>query len=985
MSIVKPGDEGRHSRSVPWLLVLVAAGLAGNYFKYPLFLNIDFLFGSVFSMLALQFFGLRGGVLAAALVSSYTYLLWNHPYAIVVMTAEAAVVGWLMARRKMGMLLADSIYWIVLGMPLAFVCYHLMMKTSLSSTSIVMLKQAVNGVANALLARIVFAGISGRYRVAQMQFQELVCNLLTAFILFPALVMLAISSRTDFDETDRSIRDAFEQKSRIMNSHLVDWVQERTQVVVHLTELAATLTAQQMQGRLEQARAADSSFLRLGMRDTDSVITAYSPRLDESGQSNVGKKFPERPYIAQLRMNLKPMLAEVVMGRIDKKEPVVILLAPVLRQGQYAGYVNSVLRLDHIRKHLEEFSERQDLFYTLVDSKGNTILSNRKDQTMMTPFGRGEGSLKTIDATISQWRPSLPPNTSISEQWKNSYYVAQTAIGDPGGWQLILEQPVAPFQKVLYNSYTGKLTLLFLIMLLALALAELLSRRATVTLERLGEITQDLPLKLGSKGGEVLWPQSSIVQTSQLIKNFRTMSDSLTAQFNDLQRANETLDQRVRERTAELAESEQRFRQFIEDNSSVMMLIEPQSGKIEDVNFEAITYYGYSREQLTGMTISDIDPHAIAPLNPQDTLAAPHGRKYLNNQHHLASGDVRDVEVYSTPIETRGRTLLFTIVHDVTERRRSRVALTQSEEEHRLLIENSHDIIYTLNADGVFSFVSNAWTSLLGHPLNQVIGHPFVEFIHPDDQTGFMNSFRNLFSTGERQHDVEYQIKHVDGSWRWHSSNALPLRDNNEQVIGFEGNAKDITEHREIEDRVRQLAYHDALTGLPNRRLLDDRLGQAMAASQRSGRYGALMFLDLDNFKPLNDAHGHGTGDLLLIEVTRRLTQCVREVDTVARFGGDEFVVMLCELDTDQAVSVVQAQAIAEKIRDTLSQPYQLALSQGGGGVVEHHCTASIGLVMFVNHESSMDQILKWGDMAMYQAKDEGRNLIRLHQNEGQA
>ena len=154
-----------------------------------------------------------------------------------------------------------------------------------------------------------------------------------------------------------------------------------------------------------------------------------------------------------------------------------------------------------------------------------------------------------------------------------------------------------------------------------------------------------------------------------------------------------------------------------------------------------------------------------------------------------------------------------------------------------------------------------------------------------------------------------------------------------------------------------------------------------MAASKRSGCYGALMFLDLDNFKPLNDTHGHVVGDLLLIEVADRLKACVREMDTVARFGGDEFVVMLSDLNADKAESTLQAEIVAEKIRIRLAEPYLLTIRHEGkaDSTVEHLCTVSIGVTLFLNHVADQDDILKWADAAMYQAKDAGRNSIRFH------
>jgi diguanylate cyclase (GGDEF)-like protein len=153
-----------------------------------------------------------------------------------------------------------------------------------------------------------------------------------------------------------------------------------------------------------------------------------------------------------------------------------------------------------------------------------------------------------------------------------------------------------------------------------------------------------------------------------------------------------------------------------------------------------------------------------------------------------------------------------------------------------------------------------------------------------------------------------------------------------------------------------------------------------MVASKRSGRYGAVMFLDLDNFKPLNDTHGHDMGDLLLIEVARRISRCVREIDTVARFGGDEFVVMLSVLDEDQELSTGQAAIVAEKIRIALAEPYLLTNKRADNTqiTVEHHCTSSIGVVLFISNETSPEDLLKLADMAMYQAKEGGRNRVRF-------
>jgi diguanylate cyclase (GGDEF)-like protein len=182
----------------------------------------------------------------------------------------------------------------------------------------------------------------------------------------------------------------------------------------------------------------------------------------------------------------------------------------------------------------------------------------------------------------------------------------------------------------------------------------------------------------------------------------------------------------------------------------------------------------------------------------------------------------------------------------------------------------------------------------------------------------------------------------------------------------------DITVRKHKEELIRSMAFYDALTQLPNRRLFNERFHLALAASARYGDYGAILFIDLDRFKPLNDTFGHDYGDLLLIEVSVRIKACVREVDTVARFGGDEFVVLLESVSSDREDAIRKAGLVAEKIREDLSCPYYLKDQ-------EHSCSPSIGVSLFHGGAEQMDELIRHADAAMYQAKDAGGNTVRFH------
>jgi len=178
------------------------------------------------------------------------------------------------------------------------------------------------------------------------------------------------------------------------------------------------------------------------------------------------------------------------------------------------------------------------------------------------------------------------------------------------------------------------------------------------------------------------------------------------------------------------------------------------------------------------------------------------------------------------------------------------------------------------------------------------------------------------------------------------------------------------------------LSCTDTLTRLPNRRRMHQRLAEAIAASKRNGQYGAVLFIDLDNFKPVNDQHGHGAGDLLLQEAAQRIAACVREVDVVARYGGDEFVVILDHLGDDSEHAAKNAHMTAEKVRSQLGEPYQLAVhhKDAGGKRVEHSCTSSIGVTLFDGGSAGAEHIIKCADAAMYRAKGGGRNAISFHE-----
>ena len=296
----------------------------------------------------------------------------------------------------------------------------------------------------------------------------------------------------------------------------------------------------------------------------------------------------------------------------------------------------------------------------------------------------------------------------------------------------------------------------------------------------------------------------------------------------------------------------------------------------------------------------------------------------------------------------------------------------------RSLFESNIDALMTTDPSGIITDVNKQMELLTGCTRDELIGAPFKNYFTDPERA---DVGIKLVLMKKKVTNYELTARDRNGKETVVSYNATTFYDRDRRLQGVFAAARDITERKQAEKQILDLALRDSLTKLPNRRLLNDRLAQTMVASKRSGRYSALMFMDLDHFKTLNDTRGHYAGDLLLIEVARRISNCLREVDVVARFGGDEFVVIVSEMERDESASIQQAGIVAEKIRYALDQPFVLTFSQGDKAkiTVTHHCTASIGVFVFVNHEESQDHILKWADAAMYQAKKSGGNAIRFY------
>ena len=304
------------------------------------------------------------------------------------------------------------------------------------------------------------------------------------------------------------------------------------------------------------------------------------------------------------------------------------------------------------------------------------------------------------------------------------------------------------------------------------------------------------------------------------------------------------------------------------------------------------------------------------------------------------------------------------------EHKQAEDALQYSEQRFRDVSDAAGEYLWEIDANMAYTYVSNRSFEVKGYTPEELLGQTPMKFMPPEDVPLMMETINRAIAN-KGTFRLQHRGTTKTGKVLWEEVNGLPFFDENGALIGLRGAGLNITDRKRAEEEIKNLAFYDPLTRLPNRRLLLDRLQQALVSSARSKQEGALLFIDLDNFKTLNDTLGHDIGDLLLQQVAQRLGDCVREGDTVARLGGDEFVVMLEDLSEQAIEAAAQAETVGEKILAILNQPYLLSTH-------EYFNTPSIGATLFSNYYQAPEELMKQADIAMYQAKKAGRNTLRF-------
>lgn len=528
------------NKTILIVLCLVALGILGNYLALSVAYGVAFIFGSIFSILAIVLLGVGWGTLVAVLSASYTFFLWNHPYALIIFTTEAIWIGLALRRGFNNLVLIDAMFWLSLGSALVVTFYSGVMGLSNQAVLLIVLKQAINGLFNALVASLILfipAVHKFGFRGSTVySYKGLIFNTIAFFLMLPMLSILLIDNYRE--NHSRSQQLAADVQSVIANleGEVSHWVSDHVRAVKALTLLPSSFgmqPSQVLQEQLGRIKNLYPDFINVYLANQDAITFGFYPSVNEQGQSTIGLNFSDREYFKNLSTLGEPVVSDVFFGRGGTSQPIVTVSVPTFENGQLSHYALGAMDLQRLQQNINEHGLEKVLMIHLVDAQDQIIVSTEKNQKSLDPLPDFQGQLLPTDIeTVFLHVPSASTNISMMEIWKNASFFSRMPIKQTN-WTLQVEYFLAPLQVKLYESSIVGLSIVTVLLLPLLLIASAISKQLTMPLQRLATISADLPNQI-EKNKQINWPKTNIGEVKRLVENFQNASFALSNKIGTL-------------------------------------------------------------------------------------------------------------------------------------------------------------------------------------------------------------------------------------------------------------------------------------------------------------------------------------------------------------------------------------------------------------------------------------------------------------------
>jgi len=906
---------------------LTALGLTANFFVLPLYFGVEHILGSTFLLILAFFYPALLVIVAGAIAYLPSLFHLGHPYTFVLLVSEILVVNLLVRKRKWNIFVADLIYWLLIGIPITWLLQCNILQMDPLDVYLDLVKFPVNGLVNALLANLVILfwiyrqGNNPQYSQMRTPLRGYLFSLFTAFVIASSSLITLVNSYS---------------LSKTNQEH------SQEEILTLSTHIHSELTS-------------------LKERSLSFILDYYNnylkrehlPHIPELNQFNAVYLFSENKFslIAQKQSFNQPS-SDQMFDRINQlhfpqihidPHPGNLFIVGVKMHNKYLVGIGN-------RSYFDQLLNKQDFHNNsqigIFDHQGTLLAKNflADFPDKCSQLVRGD-FLKNNSQLLH-----LFPEQDMQElhKWKQSHLISKKSIFEEQGYTVIIKLAFQPYIVSLQRYYIREFLVLLGVIIFSIPLIFFASRIISNGIRQISRQAKDLPIRLQTNQS-ITWESTSITEFQELTENIQHIAEIIRAIFQ---------------------EQELEYRSIFDQTDEALIVVEKANRQIKDANPNAEKLFNRDRDQmlLTPIdTILDIhDYTAIEELLNQNSTNITNIRypMQLKNQ----DGKILFLEANPILVSIKQRLLIFLIIKDVS----SRLANEKRQFLSAKVFENTEEGIVITDEEENIIQVNQAFSRITGYAPEDVIGkRPNMLKSDRHAEDFYINMKNSYQKNGSWRGEIWNRRKDGQTYAEWLTINAV--YDNRGRISNYIGIFIDITEPKQAQERINKLAYFDILTGLPNRVHFKERLEHTISRYRRTQKAFSLFFIDLDNFKSVNDTLGHLAGDRLIKTVAERILQITRDDDSLARLGGDEFTLI-----AEEAENIDKASIIANKMLAVIQEPLKL---EG----TEIFLTTSIGICFFPDDGTTVDDLMRNADTAMYRAKDLGKNnfeFFRMEMNQ---
>ncbi|MBF0449945.1 MAG: EAL domain-containing protein [Candidatus Magnetomorum sp.] len=828
----------KNSKRFVLFVFLTVLGLIGNIYNIEMFFGVNQVFGSIFVLIAVYFFGQQLGVLCAILVHAYTIFLWGHPYAFLSFVFEAWFVGLLLKKRTQNLFIADILYWLFIGVPLAYLFYGFTMKMPYVQVMTIMLKQPANAFFNALLATIIVHYFPvGQFfgEKQKIKFNHLLLLLIMGFTLISLFITANFTASYIFDKRLANIQKEVTCFSKHM-SHKISMFKTNAQLTMSL---------------YNQLYQTNNKWIQLPINSPFTMIYSWEPS-EKQVKVIAYKNNPVHQFPVHL---LSPELSHDI--QFFPNNPSEFFISSQNNDQFFIGV---------------QAMENLETLVNVQPNQGGYQNFIVQDMTLEKENKLQKGVYQNRSLHLNGYKPFfhndlcvlLPDNQALSKllKWEKSFMVKElSCIGK--GFHLAITKSLKSMMDDLQHLYIYIFSLMLMLIIIALIVSGWISSQLESSIQALSDETSNLPDKLLDHQ-HLIWPNSSINEINTLIHNIKRVAATLQFIFQ---------------------ESENRYNHLFSNTTDALFVVEPNTFEIIDVNMQAESLTGTLKKELRHRSIDAfIEGFHFEQSNINASLED--FRCYVFNQTTRIP-----VLIRMHPMRYRQNDVYIFVVKNIQDSVKMQEYLQLSAK----VFETTHEGIMITDAKKKIIMVNKSFEQITGYSSEEIIGKdPAVMASGWHDRTFYQNMWKSIYQEGMWQGEINDRRK--NGEMFSQVLSIFAIKDQNGKLTNYIGICLDITEKVEDQKRIQKLANYDTLTNLPNRTSLMTRLTNAISVAHQNALQLGLIVIDMDNFNAINDSYGHKTGDILLKKIVEKILPETKNIGTMGRMGADTFAIIFEKL-----------------------------------------------------------------------------------------